>query len=170
MIGLILCSGLGTRLKEETKDKPKCMVDVCGKPVLERIADHMNKHGIWRIVVNLHAFPEVVMKHFGQRFLYLYEPVPMGEFATVSLVKTWFPDEPLVAMNGDTLTNIDLNYVKESEHNMRFFSRETRRHMGTSIYFDNEIDNTGDDIVDCVYHDIGTPEKLKIAREHYDRN
>ena len=78
MIGLVLCAGLSTRLKEETKDKPKCMVEVGNKPILERIADHMNKHGIWRIVVNLHASPEVVMKHFGQRFLYLYEPVPMG--------------------------------------------------------------------------------------------
>jgi len=147
MIGLILCGGLGTRLKEETKDKPKCMVEVGGKPVLERVADHMNKHGIWRIVVNLHAFPEVVMKHFGQRFLYLYEPVPMGEFATTSLVKAWFPDEPLVVMNGDTLTDLDVDLT------VRITTGGT--HIGTSVE------------VPAKFWDIGTPKGLEVARKEY---
>ena len=165
-IGLILCAGRGTRLKEETKDKPKCMVPIGNKPILEHIADHMNKHGIWRIVVNLHSFPEVVMKHFGQRFLYLYEPVPMGEFATVSLVRAWFPDKKIIIMNGDTLTNINLTAVKNTTGNIRFISKTTKRHMGTSLVDPFPV-MTGEKEVDCVYHDIGTPEKLKIAREYY---
>jgi NDP-sugar pyrophosphorylase family protein len=171
-IGLILCAGLGTRLKEETRDKPKCMVEIGGKPVLERISDHMNKHGIWRIVINLHAFPEVVMRHFGQRFLYLYEPVPMGEFATLNLVRSMFPDEVLVAMNGDTITDIDLGkYVPccldDPAQNVRFISNKTKRHMGTSIYTKGPIDKIFKNFVDCEYFDIGTPEKLKLARDKF---
>lgn len=170
MIGLVLCGGRGTRLGSLVKDKPKCMVCVAGKPVLERIADHMNKHGIWRIVVNLHAFPEVVMKHFGQRFLYLYEPVPMGEFATLNLVKGWFPDEKILSMNGDTLTDFwpgDLDFKTPYDPVVRFVSKKTKRHIGTSIYgggleYKKEVD--------CVYYDIGTPKKLKIARDYYVGN
>src|SRR3990167_9253299 len=168
MVGLILCSGRGTRLKEETKDKPKCMVDVCGKTVLERIADHMNKHGIWRIVVNLHSFPEVVMKHFGQRFVYLYEPVPMGEFATVELVRAMFFGEPIVVASGDTITDINLIPLLVPEVNTRYYSSKTGRHMGTSIYVSGSMEVNGRRDVDCEYFDIGTPEKLKIAREHYE--
>ena len=165
MIGLILCAGHGTRLKEETKDKPKCMVEVGGKPVLEHIANHMNKHGIWRIIVNLHSFPEVVMKHFGQRFLYLYEPVPMGEFATTKLVEAVFPDDDLVVMNGDTLTDIDLSELIHVGANGRCISKKTGVHVGTTM--NPRAISDGDLIVDCEYFDIGTPEGLAKARKHY---
>jgi len=166
MVGLILCAGLGTRLKEETRDKPKCMVDVGGKPVLEHIATHMNKHGIWRIVVNLHAFPEVVMKYFGQRFMYLYEPVPVGEFATVSIVRRWFPNEVLVTLNGDTITDLGLSEVVDRGWSGKCISDKTKRHMGTTIYFPGmEPEKTIP--VDCEYWDMGRPEKLRLAREHF---
>ncbi len=167
MVGLILCAGRGTRLKGETKDKPKCMVDICGKPILERIADHMNKHGIWKIVVNLHLFPEVVMKHFGQRFLYLYEPVPTGEFATTSLIRAIFPNELLVTMNGDTPTDIDLSEVADRGFSGRCISERTKRHMGTTVYYPGvEADHPMD--VNCEYFDCGTLEKLATARKHYE--
>lgn len=162
MLGLILASGRGTRLREETKDKPKCMVEVANKPVLEHIADHMNKHGIWRIVVNLHSFPEVVMKYFGQRFLYLYEPVPTGEWVTFQTISSWFYTDTIVVMNGDTLTDLDFNkyppgiYLKNGVH------------MGTSK--SSPIRESAQTIdVDCWYQDIGTPEGLMAARKHYER-
>ena len=108
------------------------------------------------------------MKHFGQRFLYLYEPVPMGEFITVKLVQAWFPKEPVLTMNGDTITDIPLGYVPPT--NLRFYSDKTRRHMGTSIYVNGDIENWEKRDVDCTYHDIGTPEKLKIAREYHAKH
>lgn len=170
MIGLIMCAGHGTRLKEETKNKPKCLVEVAGKTVLERVADHMNKHGIWRIAVNLHHFPELVMKKFGQRFIYIYEPVPTGEWITVQVARAYFKYQPFVVMNGDTITNIDLTTEIQSRDEdaiTRFISKETGRHMGTTIYPDYPV-STVDKVVDCVYHDIGTPAKLKKARKYYE--
>lgn len=143
MIGIILCAGLGTRLGKETKDKPKCMVDVGGKPILERIANHLEANGVKKIIVNLHSFPEVVMKYFGQRFLYIYEPVPMGEFATVNLVKGWFPGEEVLVVNGDTLTD--------------FFPIKNRfKHNGYTMYVSDFVD-------------IGTPEGLEKARKLYEK-
>ena len=142
-----MCAGKCLRLKEETGDKPKCMVEINNKPVLEHIADHMNKHGIRRIVVNLHSFPEVVMKHFGQRFLYLYEPVPMGEFATTAIIKSWFPNEPIIVMNGDTITDLDI--IKT----IRITTGGI--HMGTTLEMPS------------YFQDMGTPDGLSKAREHY---
>ena len=168
MIGLILCAGKGVRLGEETKDKPKCMIPVAGKPILEHIADHMSKHGIWRIVVNLHAFPEVVMRYFCARFLYLYELVPMGEFATVALVRAMFPDEVLVTMNGDTLTDIDLTEVSNRKIPGQCIDDKTKRHMGTTIYYPGWSEAADDMSVNCEYFDIGTPEGLVAAKKHYE--
>lgn len=166
MIGLIMCAGRSIRLKEETKDKPKCMVEVNNKPILEHIADHMNKHGIWRIVVNLHSFPEVVMKNFGQRFLYLYEPVPMGEFATISLIRSWFPYEELIIMNGDTITNIDISEVVARKISGKCISIETGEHMGTTVHTVGwPAHSLG---VSCQYFDCGTTDGLALARKHYE--
>ena len=159
MIGLILCSGRGTRLKEETRYKPKCMVDVGGKPILEHVADHMNKNGIWRIVVNLHSFPEVVMKYFGQRFLYLYEPVPMGEMQTIALVREMFGYQDLMVMNGDTLTDLDLKKAVG-----RCLTNGT--YMGTTFIPETGIIKMAE--VKCWWQDAGTPEGLVTARKHYE--
>ena len=162
-IGLVLCAGRGVRLKEETRDRPKCMADVAGKPILEHIADHMNKHGIWRIVVNLHAFPEVVMKHFGQRFLYLYEPMPMGEFATMGIIKHWFPGEDILCVNGDTLTDF---FPGEVGNMTARIECPPKLHNGYTLYKDDgEVIKYYED--NDRFFDIGTPEKLKIAREYY---
>ena len=149
-IGLILCAGRGTRLG---LDIPKCMVDVGGKPILERIANDLEKHGITKIIVNLSMYPEMVMKYFGQRFLYLYEPVPMGERVTVDLIKGWFPNTDILAVNGDTLiTNINTN---------------NEEHCGMTNYFANGIvlKKDGYDFID-----IGDTSRLKLANEYYSTN
>ena len=166
MIGLILCAGLGTRLYPLTKDKPKCMVEIANKPILEHIADHMNKLGVFTIVVNLHAFPEKVMEYFGQRFLYLYEPRPMGEFATINLVRSHWKFKETVVMNGDTLTDLDFTQVPL---NSRCYSIDTGRHMGTTV-FGSGIHGLKHYGVKCEYFDIGTPEKLARAKKYYESN
>ena len=121
------------------------MIEIDGKPVLEHVASHLEKNGCKKIIVNLHKNPEMIMKHFGQRFLYIYEPVPMGEFATVSLVKSWFPEEEILAVNGDTLT--DFWMFKQGKHN------------GFTLYQNDYFKMfTGGNFLD-----IGTPEGLRKA-------
>lgn len=164
MIGIILAGGLGTRLGSEASSRPKCMVDVGGKPVLERVADHMNKHGIWTIVVNLHIFPQVVMKRFGQRFLYLYEPVPTGEFATVSLVRSHWGFKETVVQNGDTLTDLDL--TKEIDEGVSTRFCVGGKHMGTTFLASGNM-GWVDKEVNCWHQDMGTPSGLSAARKHY---
>jgi len=52
MKALILCAGKGTRLG--LKRKPKCMVTVNRKPILEHLVNHLNKQGITDIAINIH--------------------------------------------------------------------------------------------------------------------
>jgi|SRR3989304_3373612 len=153
MIGLILCAGKGTRMLESLREVPKCMADVGGKPVLERVANHLEKNGVKKIIVNLHSSPQMVMDYFGQRFMYLYEPVPMGEFATVSLIRSWFPGEKILAVNGDTLTDFWV-FEQTGEHNGFTQYNED----GEPIMF------TGGEFID-----IGTPKGLKKARKKYEK-
>lgn len=53
---MILAAGLGTRLKELTHDKPKALVEVAGKTLLQRNIENLVKNGFNTIVVNIHHF------------------------------------------------------------------------------------------------------------------
>ena len=159
MIGLILCAGRGTRLKDETKDKPKCMVDVGGKLVLERIANHLENLGVKKIIVNLNSFPEKVIKSFGQRFMYLYEPIPMGEYSTAVLVQGWFPMENIILVNGDTFTDLDFRKLPFGRYCVDGVPMGVSKIGRDEAYKDVEVK--------CWWQDMGTPEGLKKAREYY---
>ena len=148
MLGLILCAGRGTRLANELVEMPKCMVDVGGKPILEYIANYLEKQGIQRIVINLHSWPSKVMEYFCQRFLYLYEPIPMGEYHTVNLLRGWFPSEEIMVVNGDTLITKKETGVK---------------HCGITVY---RKDGSAERLLDNEFIDVGTQKGLEEAREY----
>lgn len=58
---MILAAGLGTRLKELTQDKPKALVEIKGKPLLQHTIETLCKHGFQRIVINAHHFGEQII-------------------------------------------------------------------------------------------------------------
>ena len=163
MKALILCAGNGTRLGLKTT--PKCMAKVNGKPILEHLVNHLNKAGITEIIVNVHNNYEKIFKYFGTRVLYLYEPVLLGEAGTEDLLQDWLGSRYIV-MNGDTLTNIDINKLLALP-NVYFY--KNNRYAGTK-YINNTYRtiNLIDD-PDWYYFDCGTPSKLAKARRYYKR-
>jgi glucose-1-phosphate cytidylyltransferase len=64
MEALILCGGLGTRLREETEFKPKPMVEIGGKPILWHIMMHYRHHGVGRFVLCLGYKGDAIRDYF----------------------------------------------------------------------------------------------------------
>ena len=62
---MILAAGLGTRLKELTADRPKALVEVAGKTLLERNIENLVQHGFDTIIVNIHHFGEKIILFLG---------------------------------------------------------------------------------------------------------
>ncbi len=60
MKAMIFAAGLGTRLTTETTNKPKALVDIGGKPLLQHAIEKLKNEGISEIVVNVHHFSELV--------------------------------------------------------------------------------------------------------------
>ncbi|MDE7374854.1 MAG: NTP transferase domain-containing protein, partial [Odoribacter sp.] len=67
MEGMIFAAGLGTRLRPLTNDRPKAMVTLAGKPLLEHVILKMRNAGIGRIVVNVHHFADQIVDFFLHR-------------------------------------------------------------------------------------------------------
>lgn len=61
MQAMIFAAGLGTRLRPLTDDRPKAMVEVAGRPLLEHVILKLKHQGFDRIVVNVHHFGEQII-------------------------------------------------------------------------------------------------------------
>ena len=63
---MILAAGLGTRLKELTQDKPKALVPLNGKPLLQHCIENLIANGFHHIVINVHHFGEQIIDFVDQ--------------------------------------------------------------------------------------------------------
>lgn len=66
MKAMILCAGLGTRLKPWTDSHPKALVPVAGVPMLKRVAQHLISEGFDEITVNVHHFAGQIREYIRQ--------------------------------------------------------------------------------------------------------
>lgn len=62
---VILCAGLGTRLRPLTDTMPKPMIPILGKPLLEWNIEQFKKHGVMEFFINLYYLPDVIRDYFG---------------------------------------------------------------------------------------------------------
>ena len=66
-VAMIFAAGLGTRLYPLTADKPKALVEVCGKPLLEHIINKLISNGFDDIVINVHHFGEKIIDYISKK-------------------------------------------------------------------------------------------------------
>jgi len=113
MKGLILAAGKGTRLRDLTHSRPKPMLPVQGKPLLEEHITWLHDNGIEQIAMNLHHCPTVITDYFGDgsrfgvQITYSYEPQLLGTAGAAKRLQA-FLDEPFVVVYGDVFTNLSL--------------------------------------------------------------
>jgi NDP-sugar pyrophosphorylase family protein len=122
MKAMIFAAGLGTRLQNETVAKPKALVDVGGKPLLQHAIEKLKAEGIAEIVVNVHHFSELVISFIKQNDFGI--PVHISD-ETEKLLDTggglkkaagfFKGNEPVLVYNVDIISNIEISGLV-SEH------------------------------------------------------
>lgn len=64
---MVLAAGLGTRMRPLTLDRPKALVEVGGRPLVDHVLDRLAAAGVRRAVVNVHAFADQLEAHLRRR-------------------------------------------------------------------------------------------------------
>ncbi len=109
---LLMAGGFGTRLRPLTDDRPKPMLKLGNKPILETTLDSLINAGFRRFFISVHYLPEKIKSHFGSGerwgvdIRYVEETEPLGTAGALSLLPETF-DRPMMMMNGDVVTSVD---------------------------------------------------------------
>ena len=111
MYALIIAGGEGERLRPYTNDRPKPMVEVAGKPILQYQVEWLRSGGVTDIIVACGYRHEVIQEYFQDgrrwdvRIRYSVEEHPLGRGGALKLAYQQVPpDEPFViGTNGDNL-------------------------------------------------------------------
>lgn len=118
---MILCAGFGTRMQDFTKDLPKPMLPIAGKPILEYTVSHLRRLGVTDIVINLHYLPEKITGYFGDggkwgvNISYSPEEKPLGTAGAVKKAGAVLGRfEDFLVLYGDIVCTQDYNRLYES--------------------------------------------------------
>jgi NDP-sugar pyrophosphorylase family protein len=116
MKAFILAAGEGSRMRPLTLDRPKPMLEIQGKPLLEHIICWLRHHGITQIAMNLHYKADTITecfsdgRHHGVQLIYSREDRILGTSGALKKIESWL-SETFVVIYGDVLTNVNLRRV-----------------------------------------------------------
>ena len=108
-----MAGGSGSRLRPLTVARPKPMVPIVNKPVMEHILTLLKRHGIDDVIVTLQFMAPAIQNYFGEgeafgvKIRYSIEETPLGTAGSVKLAQE-FLDEPFLVISGDAVTDINL--------------------------------------------------------------
>ncbi|MEA2670248.1 MAG: mannose-phosphate guanylyltransferase / phosphomannomutase, partial [Chloroflexota bacterium] len=116
MKAVVLAGGEGSRLRPLTSRRPKPLVPVAGRPIMEHILTLLRDHGITEVVVTLQYLGSEIRNYFGDGsdvgldIHYVVEDHPLGTAGSVRNAAELL-DDTFVVISGDALTDIDLSWV-----------------------------------------------------------
>jgi dTDP-glucose pyrophosphorylase len=115
---ILMVGGMGKRLRPLTNDRPKPLLEVGNKPILETIIANFAKYGFKNIILSVNYKSQMIEEYFGDgskfgvTIDYVHEDKRMGTAGALSLMREQLT-EPFFVMNGDLLTNVNFEHMLE---------------------------------------------------------
>ncbi len=113
MQAVVMAGGEGTRLRPLTLTRPKPLVPVCNKPIMEHIINLLHKQNFREIYVTLHYLADEIESAFGDggalgvKIKYSVEDIPLGTAGSVGQLREHLKETFLI-ISGDALCDFDL--------------------------------------------------------------
>jgi NDP-sugar pyrophosphorylase family protein len=118
MKAMVLAAGLGTRLRPLTDDRPKALVEINGRALLEITLTRLRAFSVREVIVNVHHFADMIFEYlaekqnFGMRIEISHEDELLDTGGGLRKAAWFFledcRDQPFLLHNVDVLSNIDL--------------------------------------------------------------
>ncbi len=115
---VIMAGGFGKRIARLYSDRPKPMIEICGRPVLEYQIENLRKFGITEIIIVVHHMKEKIMRYFGDgstlgvNISYYEEDEPLGTAGALYKIKERLTDDFLL-INGDLIFSVNFKKMIE---------------------------------------------------------
>lgn len=172
MKAMIFAAGLGTRLHPHTINKPKALVEIAGKTLLQRAIEKVSLYGYTDIVVNVHHFADQIIdflhtnNNFGLNISISDERERLLDTggAILKAAPLLKSDDPVLIYNVDVLSDLNLSALRKYHIERNAMATLVVRKRETSRYlmFDNNMVLSG-------WINTETKEE-KISRETFERN
>jgi NDP-sugar pyrophosphorylase family protein len=157
MKAMILAAGLGTRLRPLTDDRPKALVEVGGRTMLEIALARLRAFGIREVIINVHHFADMILdyvranQNFGMRMEISREEILLDTGGGLKKASGFFLenprelDTPFLLHNVDVVSTIDFHAMLESHNANGALATLAVQHRDTSRYllFDEHLDLCG---------------------------
>jgi NDP-sugar pyrophosphorylase family protein len=147
MRAMILAAGLGTRLRPLTDDRPKALVEIAGRTLLEITLSRLRAFGISQVIINVHHYADLIVQYlrtknnFGMHIEISREEVLLDTGGGLKKVAYFFCEDsggfetPFILHNVDVISTIDLQRMVQfhSENQalatLAVQDRETSRYL-----------------------------------------
>ena len=153
MKAMILAAGLGTRLRPLTDKRPKALVEIAGRAMVEITLSRLRAFGIREVIINVHHFADMIVEYlktndsFGMRIEVSREEILLDTGGGLKKAAWFFledskrAEEPFILHNVDVISTIDLRRMAQFHEENRPLAtlavqdRETARYL----LFDEEL-------------------------------
>ena len=147
MKAMILAAGLGTRLRPLTDDRPKALVEINGRTLLEITLSRLRSFGVREVMINVHHFADMIVEYlktndnFGMRIEVSREQALLDTGGGLKNSAYFFvedsgrSEEPFIVHNVDVLSTIDLRRMvqfhteKQALATLAVQDRKTSRYL-----------------------------------------
>ena len=157
MKAMILAAGLGTRLRPLTDDRPKALVEINDRTLLEITLNRLRTFGVSEVIINVHHFAEMILEYlktngnFGMRIEVSREDVLLDTGGGLRKAAYFFvgdstsSEEPFIVHNVDVLSTIDLRRMVQFHRDHRALATLAMQDRKTSRYllFDDQLQLCG---------------------------
>lgn len=169
MKAMIFAAGYGTRLKPYTDDKPKALVPVKGKPLLQWQIEHLKNYGFSEFVINVHHFADQVVEflkkndNFGCRVFISDESAELLDTGggLIHAAQYLQGSDPFLIHNVDIVSQIDFNEMlahhqkKQPLATVAVSNRKTSRYL----WFDENMNL-------CGWENMNTGEQIALGKQY----
>jgi mannose-1-phosphate guanylyltransferase len=157
MKAMILAAGLGTRLRPLTDNRPKALVEIAGRTLLEITLSRLRTFGVREVIINVHHFADMVVEylrkndHFGMRIEVSREEVLLDTGGGLKKAAWFFLenpshlDEPFFLHNVDVISTMDLGRMVQFHAEHQALATLAVQDRATSRYllFDRQLQLCG---------------------------